>query len=685
MLIKAFKWLLFSTAFMGIIFVLLQVIYPISIEPANHTSRIITAKDGTWLYAQTNAEQKWRFSPDISKLDPMYLQMLIRYEDKRFWSHFGLDPLAMGRAIGQLIINGRITSGGSTITMQLARLLEPKERTVLSKFIEIFRAFQLEIKYSKKEILQAYLTLAPYGGNTEGIIAASMRYFGKPPYSLSASEAALLVSLPQSPERNRPDKHPKKSKKARDKVLQIMQNQHVISRDYCVNSIKDMLPGRAIAYPRHAAHLSQKLLHRSSSNTIITTLDSALQIQIEQWAIKKGESLPKGSTLAILVAENNSSEIKAYIGSHDMFHPKIAGYIDMIPVSRSPGSALKPFIYGLGFEEHIIHPSTHIYDIQTRFGDYTPHNFSRKFRGEVSIAYALQHSLNIPVIKVLHKIGPQKFIDRIEKLASPIQIPKNKATLPIALGGLGISMWQMASLYVALANDGTATPLHYLTGTAAPKKKRKKLLSQEAARMTTAILRKITPPKGYRNKNELIAYKTGTSYGYRDLWAAAYTPQYTVIIWIGKANNAPQLRHTGLELAAPMAFEVFSLIHSFYAPISWPWQPSDIIGQAPLGLKHFNKEITQRYAPLQFVYPRENTKYYSEGCHDAFVQVSIQHGQPPYYWYLDEKPSDITQPKYNAQFATGAHTITVIDSIGHSATRHIWVLSPDCQEKKSTI
>ncbi len=673
------KWMLLSLIALALFVLLMNRFYPLTLTPAQETSRTIVDHQGQWLYATTNPTQKWRFPVEISKLDPLYLQMLLRFEDKRFWDHYGLDPLAMGRAIWQLIKQGRITSGGSTITMQLARLLEPKPRTVRSKIIEIIRAFQLESTYTKEEILQAYLTLAPYGGNVEGVVGASMRYFGKLPYALSISEAATLVSLPQSPEHNRPDRHPKQSKTARDKVLKIAKETGLLTPSLYTKATDTPITGRRFSFPRYAPHLSQRLLRRSDKMTIQTTLDSTLQQQLEQWAAQQGSRLPKGTTLASLIIQNHAASILAYLGSHDMFSPKVAGFVDMIPVPRSPGSALKPFIYGLGFEKHLIHPNTLIMDRETRFGDYLPHNYSREYTGEVSIAYALQHSLNIPAVKVLQKLGAQAFVERITTLTGKIQIPKKQATLPIALGGMGVSLWQVAQLYTALANGGSAPQLHYL-----PRETNHTailpLLSRQASQMTTAILRAVSPPKGHRNSAYKIAYKTGTSYGYRDLWTAAYTPEYTVVVWVGRPNNAPQVKQSGREVAAPMAFEIIEMIEALHPMKNWQWDSRYLGNQVPKGLKYFDTQTRKAHTPLQLLYPKEGTRYRSAGCHDVIVEVSLIQGKPPYYWYIDGAPTKITEPRTDLPFGRGAHTITIIDATGDTITRDIWVDMPDCQK-----
>jgi penicillin-binding protein 1C len=673
------KWLLLSLAALVLFVLLMNRFYPLTLTPAQQTSRTIVDHQGQWLYTTTNPTEKWRFPVEIHRLDPLYLQMLLRFEDRRFWGHYGLDPLAMGRAIWQLIKQGRITSGGSTITMQLARLLEPKPRTVRSKIIEIIRAFQLESTYSKEEILQAYLTLAPYGGNVEGIIGASMRYFGKLPYALSISEAATLVSLPQSPEHNRPDRYPEQSRIARDKVLKIAKEAGILTPLLYTKATDAPVTAQRFSFPRYAPHLSQRLLHRSEKITIQTTLDATLQQQLEQWAAQQGSSLPKGTTLASLIIQNRTASVLAYLGSHDMFSPKVAGFVDIIPVPRSPGSLLKPFIYGLGFEKHLIHPNTLIMDRETRFGDYLPHNYSREYTGEVTVAYALQHSLNIPAVKVLQKLGAQTFIERITALTGKIEIPKKQATLPIALGGMGVSLWQVAQLYTALANEGRAPKLHYLSEEA-DHTASLPILRPQAAQMTTAILRAVTPPKGHRNSAYKIAYKTGTSYGYRDLWTAAYTPEYTVIVWVGRPNNAPQLKRSGREVAAPMAFEIMEMIEALHPMKNWQWDSHYLGNQVPKGLKYFDTQTRKSDAPLQLLYPKEGTRYRSAGCHDVIVEVSLIQGKPPYYWYIDGVPTEITNPRTDLPFGRGAHTITIIDATGDTITRDIWVDMPECQK-----
>ena len=670
--------LCFSLAFIS--FLLFDSFNPVDISALNHTSRVVKADDGSWLYAQINTEHKWRFPVNIKMLDPGYIDMLLAFEDQHFYSHPGLDLFAMMRALSQLIVHQKIVSGGSTITMQLARLLDPKPRTVTAKLTEILRAFQLEWHYSKEEILSAYLTLTPYGSNVEGVIGASMRYFGKLPRSLSAGESALLVSLPQSPERNRPDRHIENAIKARDKVLTIARNKELINPFEYQQAIAKSPPVKLKKYPRHAPHLAQKILSnpKLSQKEIPTTLNGPLQKQLEIWAKSKAEILAKDTTMALLLIRNRDASIQAYLGSHNMFSQKVPGYVDMIQAVRSPGSTMKPFIYAFGFDNHVIHPNTLILDQETRFGDYLPHNFSNTYTGEVTVAYALQHSLNIPAVKILKRVGTEAFIEQIAAYGGKLHIPKNRATLPVALGGVGISMWQLSQLYVALANSGRADQIHYLKK-AVKAAISQKLCDKKSARMITAILREVPAPEGFVDTNYQIAYKTGTSYGYRDAWTIAYSKEYTVAVWVGKPNNATQSRLTGRSTAAPLAFEAFALLETLVPQNNWQWSPRYLGNEVPLGLTYFDKESHDRARrQLTIIYPQDNARFRNAGCGDTLVEIKAEHGLKPYYWYIDGNPKKIDQASTTIPFDFGAHTITIIDTKGATITRNIWVDKPEC-------
>jgi len=372
--LKLLKWLLLSLLAFFIFVIFVDFYYPINLNKRYDLSREVLDSSNRWLYVTTNYTDKWRFEPNIEKIDPLYIKMLLNFEDKRFYKHSGVDILALFRAMFLLVKNRHISSGGSTITMQVARLLEPKKRNLSSKIVELIRALELEWHYSKKDILKTYLTLAPYGGNIEGVNGASWHFFSKLPYSLSTSEAALLVALPKNPESYRPDRHKNRAMQARNRVLKKAYKAKIITEYIYNEATKSVLSTNVYKYPRYAPHLSQKLLKNSFKKVINTTIDTILQKQFENWAKLRGDSLPKGASMAILVVENATAKVRVYIGSNDMFSKKFPGFIDMADATRSPGSALKPFIYTMGFEKHIIHPQTIILDKEVNFGNYHPHN-----------------------------------------------------------------------------------------------------------------------------------------------------------------------------------------------------------------------------------------------------------------------------------------------------------------------
>jgi len=657
----------------------LELFYPIRLEKAKDLSRVVVAEDGAWLFTTLNKEDKWRFATDSRRLDPLYLKMLLNFEDKRFYSHFGVDFLALMRASWQLLLNGRITSGGSTITMQLARLLEPKERTLPSKIFEIFRAIELEMHYPKREILEAYLTLTPYGGNIEGVISASMHYFGKLPTALSASEAAILVALPQSPEHNRPDRHPKWTKLARNKVLKRSYDAGIISQRVYQEALLTPIKKQGFPFPRYAPHLSLQLLKTQKNREIKTILNLALQVAVEKWAKVAAKELPKDATIATLIVRNRDSAIISYLGSYDLFNRQNSGYIDMLRALRSPGSVLKPFIYGLGFEKHIIDTNTIINDQEIQIANYRPHNYSKKFHGEVTIAKALQNSYNIPAVKVLQAVGAREFTQRLSSVAGKIAIPQSQATLPIALGGFGITPLQVAGLYTLLANGGSGYRLHTLKSAPLGKKE---LLSPQAARKVTNILRQMQPPNGYTNPFYTIAYKTGTSYGYRDFWTVAYTKEYTVLVWVGKANNTPLFRLAAREVAAPMAFALHQILQSILPHKSWNFAPNTTTALSPPPLlQYFDKMAQKTTQKFNFIYPKEGTRYLSASCQDVAVDVAIKGGKKPYSWYLDSIPIEIANQKTTLHLKQGAHTLTIIDNSGNLITRNLWVDAPECRQR----
>jgi len=672
---RVFKWLFLTFISFLLFFIILEIFFPINLDKANDCSRVLLDRDGRYLYSTLNSTQKWRFRSNVKKIDPLLLKMLLNYEDKRFYHHFGVDFLALFRATFQLITNGHITSGASTITMQLARLLEPKRRTISSKIIEIFRSFQLELHYSKEQILNAYLTLAPYGGNVEGITTASMRYFGKLPTSLTISEDAILTSLPQNPEKNRPKKGNYYTKKARDKVLLRALNANIIDKNQYKIATSSKIETKIYPFARFAPHLSQKILRDNFKNELQTTIYLPLQQSLEEWAKRVSIKLPRGATLSIIVANNTNGEILAYLGNQDIFNRKISGFIDMTQAIRSPGSVLKPLIYAIGFSEHIIDTNTIIVDKQSRFNNYQPHNFNKKYNGEVTIAYALQNSLNIPAVKVLSKITPNKFIETLQKGVGKVIIPKNRVTLPVALGGLGITQFQVTQLFTIIANGGSAKSLHYLKNS---RVKDINLLPKEATKKVTNILREVVPPNGFYTNNNFFAYKTGTSYGYRDFWSAIYSKKYTATILVAKPDNTPLIKSSARDIAAPLSFEVMSIVKSLLPHSSWIEKSTSTTTIKPPSTLKRLEESKKEEAYFDFLYPKENSKFQSASCNRVSVEFKLKGGKEPFVWYIDGKPLSLTSRYIIQKFDAGAHTISVIDSSGSNIIRDIWVNMPDC-------
>jgi penicillin-binding protein 1C len=438
--------------------------------------------------------------------------LLLAREDHRFWSMPGVDVLALVRAAVQLLHSGRIVSGGSTITMQVARLLEPHPRTLLGKLHDMLRALQLEAHLSKSEILKLYLTLAPMGGNVEGVRAASLLYFGCEPAALTRSQAALLVSLPQSPSRRRPDRHPEVAWRAASRVL-------VAADD---NAPVVATPVARPNLPVAARYLAQHLNGRTAS-----TIDADLQTSVESLAQREISWLGPDTDVAALVIRNRDRAILGYLGGARFFAP--AGQVDMVRRPRSPGSALKPFIYAMAFEQGLATPDTLVDDTALRLGDYGPRDFDRAERGPITAAEALRQSLNRPAVRLLAGVGVARFAGMLRDGGAVLHLPRGgTASAALALGGLGISLYDLAAIYADLDDGGRIMPLRLLTAET-PARHSPALFGAQAAGAVAEILRRQPLPPGIVvNAGHPVAYKTGTSYGYRDAWAAAITHRFRV-------------------------------------------------------------------------------------------------------------------------------------------------------------
>ncbi len=505
---------------------------------AVETSRVVVDRDGGLLKPFPISEGRWRLPVSLDEVDPRFVTMLTAYEDRRFFEHPGVDPVALVRAAVQLVTHGGIVSGGSTLSMQLARLMTPgRPRTLPTKIVQIEEALEIEREMTKRQILTAYLTLAPYGGNVEGIAAASLTYFGHSPRRLSVAEAALLIALPQSPEARRPDRDPQAARAARDRVLARLRDAGVIDGAEYARAAREDVPDGRRDLPNHSPHLALEVAAAAPQEPrIALTIDGDLQARLEDLVAQKRQLLPAHQSMAILVADHTTGEVLAEIGSAGFHSDGRFGQVDMVRAVRSPGSALKPFIYGLAFEAGVAHPETLIEDRPVDFDGYRPTNFALDFQGTVTVREALQQSLNVPAVRLLDAIGPARLVARLQRAGVHPQLPDGATPgLPIALGGLGLTLDELVTAFAGLAEGGEPVALRRLAGTAPPAGQASEFLDRRAAWLVADVLEGTPPPAGHLRQE--IAFKTGTSYGYRDAWSVGFDGKYVVGVWVGRPGR----------------------------------------------------------------------------------------------------------------------------------------------------
>jgi penicillin-binding protein 1C len=641
----------------GALYATVAYLGPPDLKEARRVSTTVLDRNGKLLRAFTTPEGRWRLPVAPDQVDQRYLAMLMAFEDNRFYEHSGVDVGALMRAAWQIVRYGHIISGGSTLTMQVARLIEGNyERSPRAKLRQIIGALQLERHLSKQEILKLYLRLAPFGGNIEGVRAASLAYFGKEPRHLSIGEAALLVALPQSPEQRRPDRYPEAARAARDRVLERAVGAGVISDAEAKRASHEPVPHSRRAFPKFAPHLSESEVLAQPTKTVhVLTIDRRIQRSLESLAEEQTKLLGQKLSAAILAVDHTTGEVIAYVGSAGYLDDARFGAIDMATAVRSPGSTLKPFIYGLAFEAGIAHPETLIEDRPVRFGSYAPKNFDEGYHGTVTIRDALAQSLNIPAVKVMAAVGPGKLAGRFRQIGVEAQFPdKTAPTLAMALGGVGLTLHDLATLYASLAEGGKAVTLkHRRDETAANTAARallhgkhiapaKYVLSPLAAWYVTDILKDAPPP--LNAKGGRLAYKTGTSYGYRDAWAVGYDGKYTVAVWVGRPDNASTPGLIGRRAAAPILFDAFARLSEKRAPLLSP-PPGVIRGTGsdlPPPLKRFCEGGTET-AQGPFLEPRVLIAFPPdraevEAEEDAPVQLKASGGVLPLTWLVNGAP-----------------------------------------------
>lgn len=661
--------------------------YPPPLQAAMERSRQVLDRDGQLLRAFTTSGGKWRLPVTAADVDPHYLRMLVAYEDQRFEKHRGVDLWALGRAAGQLAAHGRIVSGGSTLSMQVARLIEPrKDRSIAAKLIQIARAAQIEKRLSKAEILDLYLNLAPFGGNLEGVRAASLAYFGKEPKRLTVAQSALLVALPQLPERRRPDRFPANAEAARERVLTRLAVAAVIGEGEAGRARLAPVPNKRRQLPAYAAHLAEAAIRKDPrALSHQTTLKRDAQAALEIVARDAAERLGPKISVALLLAESRTGAILAEVGSADYFEGARSGWIDMTRTLRSPGSTLKPFIYGLAFEQGMIAQQTIIEDRPADFFGYRPKNFDMSYQGDVTIRQALQMSLNVPAVKLLEAVGPTRLTSRFRRAGVNPKLPQGEAPgLAIALGGAGVSLRDLVQLYAALANRGFPVRLGDGVREEPGVIEAEPIMDPIAAWQVSDVLSGMRPPLGAIPRG--LAYKTGTSYGYRDAWTVGYDGKYVLGVWVGRADNAAIPGISGFQTAAPILFEAFA--KAKLAQTALPPAPAGAFrlseAELPASLKRFALtgnglvSFSAREPAPKIVYPPEGAEVdLALGGDDAMpLQLKLQGGRPPFRWLANGRPMDGSSRKRNYEWrpdGAGYSTLTVIDAVGRASTVRVFV------------
>ncbi|MBM1815737.1 penicillin-binding protein 1C [Pseudosulfitobacter pseudonitzschiae] len=628
------------------------------------TSVEVRARDGTLLRAYPVEDGRQRLAVALADVDPTFVQMLIAYEDKRFASHNGVDLMALVRAVGQAAWNGDVVSGGSTLTMQVARLLENSGTgRWAGKLRQMRVAWALERRLDKDQILTLYLQHAPYGGAVEGIQSGTRAWFAKPPKRLTPAESALLIALPQAPEGRRPDRNPAAALAARDRVLARLD----------LPATHAPVPLRMSDMPRLAPHVGDHLVARDPLTVRHdTTLNARLQSALEALAARVVRDQPRGVSTAILVADHQTGEILASVGSADYADGDGAqGFVDMTRALRSPGSTLKPLIYALAFDRGLAHPETIMPDRPTAFGTYAPQNFDGMFRGDITARHALQLSLNIPPVALTEALGPARLMAALRR-SGATPVVQGQPGLAVALGGVGLTLGDLVQLYAALAEGGAGPRLH--VEAEAPQAPLARLVGRAAAWQVGDILSDIPPPAGAGVTG--LAYKTGTSYGHRDAWAIGYDGRHVIGVWMGRPDGTPVPGAFGGGLAAPVLFEAFGRLKSARDPLPPPPPETLIVPTArlPQPLQRFDARFgaVRSADTLTVAFPPSGAVL----AGGDGLTVKMRGGQLPLTVLLNGAPVAAGLRQREVALAldgAGFSRISVVDAAGQSATVEVEV------------
>ncbi|MGB2770384.1 MAG: penicillin-binding protein 1C [Candidatus Zixiibacteriota bacterium] len=564
-------------------FLLLVALFPLDRERLNKpTSQAVYDMQGQLLRAFLSPDDKWRMPCRLDEVSPYLKEALITVEDRFFYYHPGINPWSLVRAVYLNIKHRKILSGGSTITMQVARMMEHRERTLLSKTVEMIRALKLELCYSKDEILEFYFNMAPYGGNVEGVEAACYFYFRKSPAQISLGQAALLVAIPNSPERLNPQKYPKRVREKRDKVLKYLLQRDVIADEEYLRAVEEEIAIENPSMPFAAAHFTD-LMHGRHPNQVRlhSTLDREIQGKCEdilrehlsKWG---NRGITNG---AVVVLENKTNSLRALVGSYDFFDDANSGQVNGATSPRSPGSTLKPLLYAYGIDRGLITPSAMLYDVPVNYAGYVAENYDGKYHGVVTVREALVRSLNVPAALLLAEVGVWDFISFLRQGGiSTIEPKKTSYGLSLILGGCEVRLVELANFYSTLANGGRFRQIRYLANQ--PVEEGREILSEGASYIVTELLTEVVRPDlpaywEFSLHRPKVAWKTGTSYGHRDAWSIGYTRGFTVGVWTGNFNGQDARELVGAQVAAPILFDLLNAI-SGKEECKWFTQPYSV-------------------------------------------------------------------------------------------------------------
>lgn len=572
----------FRTAIFAIscflLFLLLNLIFPAPSTPAYST--IITDNKGQVIHAYLTPDEQWRMKTELDEISPLLKKTIIEKEDKYFYYHPGVNLLAVGRAFFRNVFTGRRTSGASTITMQVARMLEPKKRNIWNKLREMFRATQLEWKYSKDEILQLYVNMVPYGGNIQGVKAASLLYFNKNPDHLSLAEITALSIIPNRPSSLVVGRSNDLIVKERNKWLQRFAEDGVFTQKEIQDALAEPLSATRGTVPKLAPHLAYKL-KKLGGDIIHTNIDLNTQLKTEKLVADyiRGLKFFNINNAAVVIINNQTHKVISYVGSANFYDTTDGGQVNGAAAVRQPGSTLKPLLYGLSMDEGLITPKMIITDVAVNYNGYVPENYDQRFNGYVSMEYALAHSLNIPAVKMLSQLGKDRLIQALGQCNfTQIRKDQKKLGLSMILGGCGTSLEELTGLFSSFANSGTFIQPTYIQSDTA--RERNQIISPPATFMLNEILSSINRPDFPINwqateKLPKIAWKTGTSYGRRDAWSIGYNQHFTVGIWVGNFNGQGIPELSGAQTATPLLFKVFNSI-DYDADEQWFRQPKSL-------------------------------------------------------------------------------------------------------------